>query len=178
MAVEVWEGCVESGWAVVVRMGCCWERDAVAGGGVAVARRERVGVGELVSVNIDHHRKGEDISVNRNCSMIGYMLRSHSFRLQKRRIHASKRIEMGDQPKKTVQNLRKIRQLNHIRSLPYMTAIAWGEDVIEMIAERLLVRAEMVDPLVDFENHRREAGGREVYFLMGWHRSKKTILKK
>lgn len=58
-----------------------------------------------------------------------------------------------------------------------MTGIARGDDVIEMIAERLLVRAKMIDPLSDFEDQRREAGGGEMYFLMGWHRPKKAVSK-
>lgn len=47
-----------------------------------------------------------------------------------------------------------------------MTGITRGDNVPQMIAQRVLIRAEMVDPLVDFEDQRREAGGREMDFLM------------
>lgn len=47
--MEFWGGCVESGWMLVVlKPDCCCERDDGAGGGLTVARRERVGVGELM----------------------------------------------------------------------------------------------------------------------------------
>lgn len=55
-----------------------------------------------------------------------------------------------------------------------MAAVARRDDVVQMVAERLLVRAEVVDPLVDFEDQRREAGGREVDFLVRWHGPKKA----
>lgn len=50
--MEVRGGRVGSGWGlvVVVLPGSCWELDGGAGGGLAVASRQSVGVGELIMV--------------------------------------------------------------------------------------------------------------------------------